>query len=113
MIAEQRRKDMKPSSAFFFFFRVLHLRFKRTPDRGTVSTATICFSRFSLPQYNTSGNSNKLCISFNLAETSVEKLWCELLPSNIYNNTGKIVLNFKFDHCSIQVSSKPKIIDVA
>lgn len=56
---------------------------------------------------------NKLCISFNLAETSAEKLWCELLPSSIYNNTGEIVLNFKFDHYSIQVSSKPTIIDVA
>ena len=38
---------------------------------------------------------------------------CELLPSSIYNNTGEIVLNFKFDHYSIQVSSKPTIIDVA
>ena len=56
MSAERRRKDMKLLSAFFF--RVLYLRFKRTRDRGKVYTATICFSRFSLPQYNTTGNSS-------------------------------------------------------
>ena len=56
---------------------------------------------------------NKLCISFNVVERSAEKLWWELLQSSIYNNTGKIVLNFKFDHYSIQVCSKPTIIDVA
>ena len=54
MSAEQRRKDM--TTLIGISFRVLHLRFKRTRDRGKVYTATICFSRFSLPQYNTTGN---------------------------------------------------------
>ena len=125
MSAEQRRKDMKLLSAFLFVSciyvlnahgigeKFIQLRFvfhdslylNITPletllvdDKFDCSFACV---------------HNKLCISFNLAETSAEKLWCELLPSSIYKNTGEIVLNFKFDHYSIQVSSKPTIIDEA
>ena len=126
MSAEQRRKDMKLLSAFLFVSciyvlnahgigeKFIQLRFvfhdslylNITPletllvdDKFDCSFACV---------------HTKLCISFNLEKTSVEKLLCELLPSSIYNNTGEIVLNFKFDHYSIQVSSKkPTIIDVA
>ena len=38
---------------------------------------------------------NKLCISFNLVETSAEKLFCELLLSSIYNKTGELVSNIQ------------------
>lgn len=126
MSAEQRRKDMKLLSEFLFVSciyvlnahgigeKFIQLRFvfhdslylNITP----LETLLVVDDKFDC---SFACVHNKLCISFNLAETSAEKLWCELLPSSIYNNTGEIVLNFKFDHYSIQVSSKPTIIDVA
>lgn len=48
---------------------------------------------------------NKLYTSFNLAETSTEKLLCELLLSSIYNKTGQLVSNIHFSHYSVQVST--------
>ena len=126
MSAERRRKDMKLLSAFLFVSciyvlnahgigeKFIQLRFvfhdslylNITP----LETLLVVDNKFDC---SFAYVHNKLCISFDLAETSAEKLWCELLPSSIYNNTGEIVLNFKFDHYRIQVSSKPTIIDVA
>ena len=126
MSAERRRKDIKLLSEFLFVSciyvlnahgigeKFIQLRFafhdslylNITP----LETLLVVDDKFDC---SFAYVHNKLCISFNLVETSAEKLWCELLPSSIYNNTGEIVLNFKFDHYSIQVSSKPTIIDVA
>ena len=46
---------------------------------------------------------NKLCISFNLAETHcAEKLLCEQLLSSIYNKTGELVSNIHFSEVSTE-----------
>ena len=47
------------------------------------------------------------CFSFNLAafpDISTGKLWCELLPSDKYNNSEKFVHSNSFHHFSIAVS---------
>ena len=51
---------------------------------------------------------NNLCISFNLAVSADEKgkLWCELLPSSIYNNTAKLDSYGQSNHYSLQVGDK-------
>lgn len=89
----------------------------RTKAGREVPSARICFAWISLPQRNTTGNSlywwwqvrlqfacvqNKLRVSFNLAETSADKLWCKLLLSSIYNKTGELVSNIYFSHYSVK-----------
>ena len=47
------------------------------------------------------------CLSFNLAafpDINTGKLWCELLPSDKYNNSDKFVHSNYFHHFSIAVS---------
>ena len=41
-----------------------------------------------------------------LAETSAEKLLCELLLSSIYNKTEELVSNIHFSHYSVQFSTQ-------
>lgn len=126
MSAERRRKDIKLLSEFLFVACIYVLNAHRIGEKfiqlrfvfrdslylniTPLETLLVVDDKFDC---SFAYVHNKLCISFNLAETSAEKLWCELLPSSIYNNKGEIVLNFKFDHYSIQVSSKLTIIDVA
>ena len=51
---------------------------------------------------------NNVCISFNLAVSADEKgkLWCELLPSSIYNNTAKLDSYGQSHHYSLQVGDR-------
>ena len=52
--------------------------------------------------------SNPSCSSFNLAafHDGSGKLFCEFLPSDVFNNSDKFIISQSYHHFSITVSEK-------